>query len=79
MQHHVINNQYQKHNEQQSRKLYQKFKHEKRLYIGSPYKDFNEEDFIELFGFNTIAYLQKNCRVELPIGKSGKNKDFVLQ
>ena len=53
-----------------------KSKQEKRLYIGNLNKDVKEQDLIELFGFNATTYLQENCRVDLPIGKNGKNKGF---
>ena len=54
----------------------QKSKQEKRLYMGNLNKDVKEQDLIELFGFNATAYLQENCRVDIPIGKNGKNKGF---
>ena len=54
----------------------QKSKQEKRLYIGNLNKDVKEQDLIEFFGFNATTYLQENCRVDLLIGKNGKNKGF---
>ena len=53
-----------------------KSKQEKRLYIGNFNKDVKEQDLIELFGFNPATYFQENCRVDMPIGKNGKNKGF---
>ena len=73
-QHYIINNQYQKVSKQQNRNHYQKSKQEKRLCNGNLNKDLKKQDLIELFGFNATTYLQKKCRVELPSGKSGKNK-----
>ena len=53
-----------------------KSKQEKRLYIGNFNKDVKEQDLIELFGFNPATYFQENCRVDMSIGKNGKNKGF---
>ena len=75
-QHHVVNNQHQKDGKQQNRNHYQKYNQEKRLYIGNINKNLKEQDLIKFFGFNATAYLQENCRFELPTGKSGENKGF---
>ena len=75
-QHHIVNAQYQKVSKQQNRNHYHKSKQEKRLYIGNLNTDVEERDLIELFGFNATTYLKENCRVDLPTGKNGKNKQF---
>ena len=62
-----------KSSKQQNHNNNQKFKQEKRLYIGNLDNDVKERDLIELFGFNATTYLQENCRVDLP---NGKNKGF---
>ena len=76
LQHHVANTQYPKFSKQQNRNHNQKFKQEKRLYIGNLDKDVKEQDLIELFGFNATTYLRENCRADLPTGKNRKNKGF---
>ena len=74
--HHVVNSQYQKSSKQQNRNHNQKYKQEKRLYIGNLDKDVKEQDLIELFRFNATTYLQENYHVDLPTEKNGKNKGF---
>ena len=76
LQHHVPNTQYPKSSKQQNRNHNQKFKQEKRLYIGNLDKDVKEQDLIELFGFNATTYLQENYRADLPTGKNRKTKGF---
>ena len=66
--------QHQKSSKKQNCNHNQNSRQEKRLYIGNHDKDVKEQDLIKLFGFNAATYSQKNCRVDLPTGKNGKNK-----
>ena len=79
LQHHVANTQYPKFSKQQNRNHNQKFKQEKRLYIGNLDKDVKEQDLIELFGFNATTYLREIVVLTYQLGKIEKIKGLDLQ
>ena len=82
-QHHVVNTQYQKSSKQQNRNHNQKFKQEKRLYIGNLDEDVKEQDLIEVFGFNATMMQPHTSRkivvLTYRLRKIGKIKGLDLQ